>query len=127
LECGGRRSADKLLVGAHGDDAGGTDGGRAYLFHTNGSLITTLTNPASGISNWFGYSVAAPARDKLLVGAPNDDTDATNAGAAYGFDLRSGGQPGGHAPESRPRCVGSVRSVRRRRGSRCGVDRHTRP
>jgi hypothetical protein len=78
--------ADKLLVGAHGEDAGGTDRGRTNLFHTNGSLITTLTHPASGISNWFGYCVAAIAPDKLL-GAPDDDTGATNAGAAYVFDL----------------------------------------
>jgi hypothetical protein len=67
--------ADKLLVGAHGEDAGETDRGRAYLFHTNGALITTLTNPAPGISN------------HVVIGATGDDTVATNAGAAYVFDL----------------------------------------
>jgi len=76
---------DKLLIGAYGEDAGGTDSGRAYLFHTNGTLMTTLTNPAPGISNWFGYSVATIPPDKLIVGAPNNDTAGSNAGAAYLF------------------------------------------
>ncbi len=76
---------DKLLIGAHGEDAPQTDSGRAYLFHTNGTLMTTLVNPAPGISNWFGYSVATIAPDKLIVGAPNNDTAGSNAGAAYLF------------------------------------------
>ncbi len=76
---------DLLLIGAHGEDAPQTDSGRAYLFHTNGTLMTTLTNPAPGSSNWFGYSVATIPPDKLIVGAPNNDTAGSNAGAAYLF------------------------------------------
>ena len=57
-------------------------GGAAYLFSTNGALITVITNPTPANSDFFGTDLAAVGEDKLLIGAIGDDTF---AGAAYLF------------------------------------------
>jgi hypothetical protein len=77
--------SDRVLIGAPYDDQGATDAGAAYLFSTNGTLLTTFTNPTPAVGDWFGYSVAAVGDDRVLIGAYQDDTGATNAGAAYLF------------------------------------------
>ncbi len=78
------------LVGAFGDDTGATDAGAAYLFDANtGTLLHTFLNPTPVAGDWFGYSVAGVGSN-VLVGAPFDDTGATNTGAAYLFDASSG-------------------------------------
>ncbi len=76
---------DRVLIGAMGDDTGATDAGAAYLFGTNGVLLTTFTNPTPAVRDWFGMSVAAVGTDRVLIGAIGDDTGATNTGAAYLF------------------------------------------
>src|SRR5262245_58535883 len=37
---------DRVLIGATSDDNMATNAGIAYLFHTNGTLLTTFTNPS---------------------------------------------------------------------------------
>jgi len=76
-----------VLVGAPFDDMGAkTDTGAAYIFNgTTGELLKTLAAPAPAAGDQFGFSVAA-AGHNLIVGAPGDDTAATDAGAAYLFD-----------------------------------------
>jgi hypothetical protein len=74
-----------VLIGAPNDDTGATDAGAAYLFSTNGTLLTTFTNPTPAGSEFFGSSVAAVGLDKVLIGAWGDDTYAFNAGVAYLF------------------------------------------
>ena len=76
---------DRVLIGAPDDDTGATDAGAAYLFSTNGALLTTFTNPTPAADDYFGYSVAAVGTDRVLIGAYSDDTGATDAGAAYLF------------------------------------------
>jgi len=76
---------DRVLIGAHGDDTGGNDAGAAYLFSTNGALLTTFTNPSPATSDVFGASVVAVGDDGVLIGAYQDDTGASNAGTAYLF------------------------------------------
>jgi hypothetical protein len=77
---------DRVLIGASRDDTGATDAGAAYLFSTNGTLLTTFTNPTPAVNDLFGNSVAAVGSDRVLAGAPYDDTGATDAGAAYLFN-----------------------------------------
>jgi hypothetical protein len=77
---------DKVLIGAYRDDTGATDAGAAYLFSTNGTLLTTFTNPTPAASDYFGMAVAAVGTDKVLIAARADDTGATDAGAAYLFN-----------------------------------------
>jgi hypothetical protein len=54
-------------------------------------LVQSWLNPASGDSDLYGRCVAA-ADGKTLVGAPGDDTGASDAGVAYLFDA-SGALP----------------------------------
>jgi hypothetical protein len=77
--------SDRVLMGAYGHDTGATDAGTAYLFTTNGTLLTTLTNPTPAAFDYFGRSLAAVGSDRVLIGAYGDNTGATDAGAAYLF------------------------------------------
>jgi len=61
--------------------------GRAYLFATNGTLLTTFTNPNPSAVQAFGLSVAAVGSDQVIIGSVWKDTGAPDAGAAYLFDL----------------------------------------
>ena len=83
-------SGTTVVVGAYYDATGATNAGAAYVFDaTSGVLLRTLANPAPAASDYFGYSVAVSG-STVVVGAHQDDTGATNAGAAYVFDATSG-------------------------------------
>jgi hypothetical protein len=83
-------SGDNVLVGAPLDDAGAIDSGAAYLFDAGtGNLLRTFLNPAPGLNDEFGKSVAISG-DNVLVGAPLNDAGATDSGAVYLFDAGSG-------------------------------------
>jgi hypothetical protein len=75
---------DRVIIGA-GYDIAATVSGAAYLFSTNGALLTTFTNPTPANGDQFGFSVAAVGEDRVLVGARFDDASAIDAGAAYLF------------------------------------------
>lgn len=79
--------SNRLLVGARLDDTGAGDAGAAYLFSTNGALLTTITNPTPAVSDEFGSSVAALGTDQVLIGAPRDNIGAADAGVAYLFSI----------------------------------------
>jgi hypothetical protein len=79
---------DLVLVGAPNDDTAGTDGGAAYLFNANGTLLTTFINPTPPGGDNFGWSVAGVGNDRVLIGAPGDNAPgATDAGVAYLFNI----------------------------------------
>ncbi len=81
---------DYLLIGAKGDDTGATNSGAAYLYSlATGTLLQTFLNPDPASSDGFGSAVSLFG-DLALIGAPFDDSGATNAGTAYLFDLISG-------------------------------------
>ena len=46
-------SSDWVLIGAHRCDTGATDAGAAYLFTTDGTLLTTSTICAGGTHGLF--------------------------------------------------------------------------
>ncbi len=50
--------------------------GVVYLFSTNGTLLTCITNPRpfQNAYSFFGYAMASVGSDKLLVGCPRDIT-----------------------------------------------------
>ncbi|MGQ0656335.1 MAG: two-partner secretion domain-containing protein, partial [Betaproteobacteria bacterium] len=97
-------SGDRLAVGAHNDDTGGTDRGAIYLFDGLGSSGTIGTPrlalklahgtalAAGGVASTLSLSdgdffhTVALAADRLAVGAHFDDTGGTNRGAVYLFD-----------------------------------------
>jgi hypothetical protein len=59
--------SDRLLVGAPYDDTTATNAGIVYLFHTNGTLLTTITNPPA-ITGGFGASITTLGDDRIAVG-----------------------------------------------------------
>ena len=64
-----------------------------YLFSTNGTLLTTFTNPTLALQARFGISVAAVGSGRVLIGAYADSTGAPAAGAAYLFEIAPAGGP----------------------------------
>jgi hypothetical protein len=60
----------QILIGACRANTAIPTAGAAYLFSGNGTLLTTLTNPAAASDDFFGYSVAAAGNDQILIGAP---------------------------------------------------------
>ena len=80
----------RAVVGAPWDDVGALDAGQAYVFDVEtGDLMATLANPTPERRDWFGSSVSAGG-NKVIVGAPRDDTAAENSGQAYVFDAKTG-------------------------------------
>ncbi|MEE8153777.1 MAG: FG-GAP-like repeat-containing protein [Phycisphaerales bacterium] len=61
--------------------------------------FTLISNPTPEIGDFFGIHVAAVGTDKVLIGAPGDDTKAPNAGAAYLFDLEGNWLRTFHSPD----------------------------
>jgi len=98
-------SGNNVLVGTRSDDTGAKDAGSAYLFvattcdddTSNGgaegdgiceAATVTFNNPTPTIDDLFGFPVSISG-NKVLIGAPFDDTDATDAGLAYVFATSS--------------------------------------
>ena len=80
--------ADKIVVGASGDDAGAINAGSAYLFDINGVLLVTITNHGPAADDGFGESIAGLGTDKIIVGAPYFDMGAIiNDGCVHLFDI----------------------------------------
>ena len=80
-------SGDTVVVGAYGEDDGGTDAGAAYVFKRNGTSWSQQDKLMAGdaqAGDRFGYSVAVSG-DTVVVGAYREDSGGTNAGAAYVF------------------------------------------
>ena len=59
--------------------------GAAYLFNTNGFLVTILDHPNPTPGNWdgFGAAVAPLGDDRVLIGVPNWDIWMPGHGSAY--------------------------------------------
>jgi hypothetical protein len=89
-------SGDIAVVGAAGEDGAGTNRGAAYVFerHLGGAdnwgQRKKLGASDAGDNDWFGSAVAVDG-DLVIVGAPEEDSVATNAGAAYVFERDLGG------------------------------------
>ena len=82
---------DTAIVGARVEDTGATNAGAAYIFTRSGSTWTQqqkIQASDAQASDQFGNSVAIDG-DTVIVGAYQEDTGATDAGAAYIF-TRSG-------------------------------------
>jgi hypothetical protein len=77
---------DRVVIGSFLDDRGGSSSGRAYLFDSRGTLLTTFAKPFPVSGDEFGVSVAGIGNDLVLIGAFLDDTGASDAGAAYLFN-----------------------------------------
>ncbi len=90
-------SGDTVAVGAPYQDAAGTDRGAVYLYYKdqggagNWGLFKKLNYPGVSSGNaLFGFQIDL-AGDILIVGAPYDDTNLTDAGYVYVFSRNEGG------------------------------------
>ena len=84
-----------VVVGASGDDDGGSGSGSAYVFRTTDGGATyvevaKLTASDAASNDWFGVSVAIDG-DTLVIGAWGDDHGGFYAGSAYVYRTSDGG------------------------------------
>ena len=56
-----------VIIGAPNKDLGATAAGEACLYDTNGTLVTTFTNPMPATWGGFGAGVAGVGVDRILV------------------------------------------------------------
>jgi len=87
------RYGDYAIVGASREDTGATDAGAAYIFKKSGSSWSQQQKIQASdrqLNDKFGKSSSICGNgDYAIVGAPDEDTGGTSAGAAYIFK-RSG-------------------------------------
>lgn len=81
-------SGNYRVVGAPLSDVlGVADVGQVFVFNAaTNSLVATLNNPTPAANDQFGIAVAVSG-NIVVVGASQDDTAKSNAGAAYVYDL----------------------------------------
>ncbi len=83
-------SGSRVVVGDPADDVGASNAGAAYAYDLDGiapaTPVAVLKKPVPAAGDGFGHSVGLSGT-KIVVGSPNDDREAPNAGAAYVFDL----------------------------------------
>ncbi|NJN06126.1 MAG: hypothetical protein HC814_06865 [Rhodobacteraceae bacterium] len=79
--------SNRVFIGAFGASIGAFDNtGSAYLYHTNGALLQTFTNPFPANGAGFGFAIAALGMDRVVIGAYGASrAGATNVGEAYLF------------------------------------------
>jgi hypothetical protein len=77
--------SNRVLIGAELDDLGATNAGAVYLFRTDGTLLTTFTNPAPADGDRFGTSVAAVGSDLVVIGVGGKYTGAWHPVAPHLF------------------------------------------
>ena len=87
---------DTVVVGAHGDDDGGSVSGSVYVFTkpaggwatASGNVKLTASNPA--MDDYFGTAVAVDG-DTIVVAVASDDDGGTDSGSVYVFTKPAGG------------------------------------
>ena len=77
---------DHIVVAAYGEDTGGSEAGAIYVFSRSGSTWTEIkkiqaSNPSA--SDYLGYGGVGIHDGTIITASPNEDTKATDAGAAY--------------------------------------------
>ena len=80
-------SGTLVVVGATYESTGAYATGAAYVFDLASaapSTAVTLIDPSRRAYDYFGYAVAVDGQN-IIVGAPGDDTNAQDRGAAYVF------------------------------------------
>src|SRR4029079_1491620 len=75
---------ERVLISAV-DNGNVANGGAAYLFNTNGVLLTTFTHPTPASTDVFGWAVEAMGDSRVLIGAPQDSSSGLRSGSAYLF------------------------------------------
>ncbi len=78
-----------LAIASPFDDTGGEDCGIVGIYSAStGNLLHILTNPVPAKQALFGWAVTVSG-NRIIVGAPDDDTGADDTGIAYVYDMTS--------------------------------------
>lgn len=89
----------RMVVGTPYDDTWAPDGAAAYLIDTaSGILLQAFQSPIPMTQDYFGWSVAAFG-NTIVVGAPYDDSNASDAGSAFVFPMPTNLGTGGGGPK----------------------------
>ena len=84
----------RIIIGAPYEDTGGDEAGAAYIFERNATgnwnEVSKLVASDAEPIDWFGYSVTI-SDNRAVVGAINEDTGRSDAGAAYIFERDAAG------------------------------------
>jgi hypothetical protein len=81
--------SERIVVGAYTDDDNGENSGAAYIYNLGAQQLAKIKASDGGIGDDFGYSVDIGC-NRIVVGAPGEDTVAARSGAAYIFNLAGG-------------------------------------
>jgi hypothetical protein len=82
-------SGSNALIGAEGEDTGGSNSGAAYFFKLDAGNWTEVNKVMAsdpGAGDWFGWSVAI-FENVGLIGSRDDDALGLNSGSAYFFEF----------------------------------------
>ncbi len=83
-------SGDKVIVGNFNDSNNGSQSGAVYVFDLNGTWQQSQKIVTQGaVEDNFGYAISLDG-NRALIGAPLDDDNGSDAGAAYIFDFVNG-------------------------------------
>jgi len=89
-------NADIVVLGAPLNDDAGSESGSAYIFERNtdgidawGEVVKISASDAAA-GDQFGFSVGING-DTVVIGAPFDDDDGSDSGAAYVFERNTNG------------------------------------
>jgi hypothetical protein len=80
-------SSDSVIIGAEGDDDGGSNSGSSYIFTRSGSTWSQQAKLHAGdpsANDYFGSAVAISG-DSVVIGAHRDDDGGSESGSAYIF------------------------------------------
>ncbi|MCA9435204.1 MAG: hypothetical protein KC978_05430 [Candidatus Omnitrophica bacterium] len=82
-------NGNRALIGDRKDNTMGPLVGQAHLFSaTNGDLLHTFNDPTPTEGDIFGGAVAIEG-NRILIGAPEDDTNGKGVGQAHLFDANT--------------------------------------
>lgn len=76
-----------LFIGAPLDDTAGSNAGIGYLFDDGGNLLTTFTNPAPAVNDYFGWAAVGLGPTRIAISATGADDGVAESGRVYIFDL----------------------------------------
>ena len=86
-------SGDFAVIGAYGEDEGGSNAGAAYFFERNNGSWTEVARVKASdaeADDEFGWAVGISG-DFTVIGAFKEDEGGSNAGAAYFFERNNSG------------------------------------
>jgi hypothetical protein len=85
---------DDIIIGAHGNDDGGTAAGKAYVYYGSEygpNTATDWSELGNAAGDWFGRSVSGAGDvngdgyDDVIVGAYGNDSAGSDAGEVYAY------------------------------------------